>query len=112
VYLYKIADGVCPKSHGMSVALTAGINQQVVDSAFRAAEQFEISSFTASYVQQIKAFGHLLSCQQQQRSYAATSICGHVDSVARSMLFESFARCLVEQMPMQRLLRCVLYKHI
>lgn len=51
VYLYKIAPGVCPKSHGMSVALTAGLQQEVVDSAYRAADNFELASYAAAYAQ-------------------------------------------------------------
>ncbi|CAN1169670.1 DNA mismatch repair protein MSH7 [Linum perenne] len=38
VFLYKLASGACPASYGMQIALMAGIPDQVVESASRAAQ--------------------------------------------------------------------------
>eukprot|EP01087_Luapelamoeba_hula_P011513 TRINITY_DN3140_c0_g1_i2.p1 TRINITY_DN3140_c0_g1~~TRINITY_DN3140_c0_g1_i2.p1 ORF type:complete len:204 (+),score=27.81 TRINITY_DN3140_c0_g1_i2:274-885(+) len=40
-YLYKFAEGACPKSYGMHVARTAGVMEQVVRRAERIANFFE-----------------------------------------------------------------------
>lgn len=66
VYLFKVADGVCPKSHGMSVALTAGIQQAIVDQAYKAAESFEANSFLTSFGGRKQAIRKL--CALLQRS--------------------------------------------
>lgn len=38
VFLYRLADGACPESYGMQVALMAGIPKPVVEAAYRAGE--------------------------------------------------------------------------
>lgn len=40
-FLYKVADGVCPKSYGMNVARMAGVNEEIVASAEKIAQKFE-----------------------------------------------------------------------
>ncbi len=42
-FLYKLTDGVCPKSYGMNVASMAGIQEKIVDRAEKIAEEFESS---------------------------------------------------------------------
>ena len=40
-FLFKLADGVCPKSHGLNCALMAGIDSAIVSRAQQVASQFE-----------------------------------------------------------------------
>ncbi|KAJ3067378.1 DNA mismatch repair protein msh6 [Podochytrium sp. JEL0797] len=40
-FLYKLAEGVCPKSFGMNVAVMAGVPASIVDTAERVASGFE-----------------------------------------------------------------------
>lgn len=41
-FLYKIAPGTCPKSHGFNAALSAGIAHEVVEHAKRAAKSIQV----------------------------------------------------------------------
>ncbi|KAI9335459.1 putative DNA mismatch repair protein Msh6 [Obelidium mucronatum] len=40
-FLYKLAEGACPKSFGMNVALMAGVPSSIVDTAEKVASEFE-----------------------------------------------------------------------
>ncbi|RHY21767.1 hypothetical protein DYB32_009714 [Aphanomyces invadans] len=41
VFLYKLADGICPKSYGLNVAKLADLPQEVIDVAAAKSQQFE-----------------------------------------------------------------------
>ncbi|KAJ3266034.1 DNA mismatch repair protein msh6 [Chytriomyces hyalinus] len=41
-FLYKLAEGACPKSFGMNVAIMAGVPSSIVDTAERVASEFEV----------------------------------------------------------------------
>ena len=43
-FLYKLVEGVCPKSYGMNVANMAGLPSDVIDRAESVARDFEEAS--------------------------------------------------------------------
>jgi len=63
VFLYKVLKGACPKSHGMKVALMAGIPPQLVDYATTKSNEMESSSSLEEYKnrQKLKSFKEKLT---------------------------------------------------
>ncbi|DAZ96388.1 TPA: hypothetical protein N0F65_010755 [Lagenidium giganteum] len=49
-FLYKFADGMCPKSYGLNVAMLAKLPDEVVECAARKSEQFETALQANSHV--------------------------------------------------------------
>ncbi|KAJ3317692.1 DNA mismatch repair protein msh6 [Blyttiomyces sp. JEL0837] len=59
-FLYKLVQGVCPKSFGMNVALMAGVPNAIVDQADEIAAQFE-NNLRMNHIQDASAHGVRMS---------------------------------------------------